>query len=126
MEKKHLVFVYGTLRQNHSNHHLMRDAYFYGIGRTCDKYTMYIKAGYPFVTSIEASYPITGELYAVDDDTLVVLDKIEGHPRYYTRRAITVNVEGVEYDAWMYFRDPQGKLVPTGDYNDAEQKDVVS
>lgn len=40
MEKKQLVFVYGTLRQNHGNHHLLGDAYYYGIGHTCDKYTM--------------------------------------------------------------------------------------
>jgi len=119
MEKKHLVFVYGTLRQNHSNHHLMGDAYFYGVGSTRDKYTMFIKAGYPFVTSIGSSYPIIGELYAVDDHTLAVLDKMEGHPRYYTRREITVEVERAEHAAWMYFRDPQGKIMSTGDYNDA-------
>jgi len=80
---------------------------------------MFIKAGYPFVTSIGSSYPIIGELYAVDDHTLAVLDKMEGHPRYYTRREITVEVERAEHAAWMYFRDPQGKMMSSGDYNDA-------
>src|SRR5689334_20254909 len=85
MERQHLVFVYGTLRQSHSNHQLMGDAYCYGIGRTRNKYAMYIAGGYPYVTSLEARYQIVGELYAVDDDTLDKLDKMEGHPRYYTR-----------------------------------------
>jgi gamma-glutamylaminecyclotransferase len=125
MEKKHLVFVYGTLRQAHSNHQLIGDAFCYGVGSTREKYAMYITGGYPYVTSTEACYPIVGELYAVDDDTLDILDKMEGHPRYYTRRQIVLDVEGVEYTAWMYFRDPRGRLMPTGDYNDVIGKNDV-
>jgi gamma-glutamylaminecyclotransferase len=124
MENKHLVFVYGSLRQNHSNHRLMGDAHCYGVGRTCDKYAMYITGGYPFVTSTEARYQITGELYAVDDDILDIVDKMEGHPLYYIRREVVIDVEGVEYVAWMYFRDPHGRLMTTGDYNDAVRNDV--
>lgn len=116
MEKQHLVFVYGTLRQASSNHELMGDAYCYGTGSTREKYAMYIANGYPYVSSREACYPIIGELYGVDDYTLDILDKMEGHPRYYTRRKVIVDVEGMEYIAWMYFRDPHGTLMPTGDY----------
>jgi gamma-glutamylaminecyclotransferase len=119
MEQKHLVFVYGTLRQAHSNHQLLGDAYCYGTGSTRDKYAMYITSGYPYVISTEARYPIVGELYAVDDETLDKLDKMEGHPHYYIRREIIVDIETVEYRAWMYFRHPQGTLMPSGDYNDA-------
>ncbi len=78
---------------------------------------MYVAGGYPYVISTEARYPIIGELHAVDDETLNVLDRVEGHPHHYTRREIKVDVEGSEYMAWMYFRDPHGILVPTGDYN---------
>jgi len=119
MEQQHLIFVFGTLRQARSNHQLLGDAYCYGIGRTRDKYAMYITSGYPYVTSKEARYPIVGELYAVDDATLEKLDKMEGHPHYFKRREIIVDVEKAEYTAWMYFRDPQGTLMPTGDFNDA-------
>lgn len=119
MKQQHLLFVFGTLRQDHSNHQLMGDSYCYGIGSTRDKYAMYVTSGYPYVTSKEARYPIVGELYAVDDDTLDKLDKMEGHPHYYTRREIVVDVGKKEYIAWMYFRDPHGVLMPTGDYNDA-------
>jgi len=116
MKKQHLVFVYGTLRRVQSNHKLLGDAYCYGTGSTRDKYAMYISGSYPYVTSTEARYPITGELYDVDDDTLDKLDKMEGHPRYYIRREIVVVVEGIEHIAWMYFRDPHGTLLPNGDY----------
>ena len=116
MKKQHLVFVYGTLREDQSNHKLLGDADCYGTGRTRDNYAMYIAGRYPYVISTEARYPIVGELYAVDDDTLAQLDKMEGHPRYYNRREVAVDVEGIEYLAWMYFRDPQGTLLPTGDY----------
>jgi gamma-glutamylaminecyclotransferase len=116
MKEQHLVFVYGTLRQVQSNHKLLGDAHCYGTGSTREMYAMYVSGGYPYVISTEARYPIVGELYAVDDATLDTLDKMEGHPRYYTRREIVVDVEGMEYSAWMYFRDPHGTLLPTGDY----------
>lgn len=118
MEKKHLVFVYGTLRSGHSNHHLLKDAYCYGTGSTEAGYAMYLISGYPYVTSSEARYPIVGEMYAVDDDTLKTLDRMEGHPRYYERRETTVIVDGNRHIAWMYFRDPQGMLMQNGDYNE--------
>jgi gamma-glutamylcyclotransferase (GGCT)/AIG2-like uncharacterized protein YtfP len=117
MKNQHLVFVYGTLRQSQSNHKLLGEADCYGTGSSREKYAMYITGSYPYVISTEGRYPIVGELYAVDDDTLAKLDKMEGHPRYYTRREIAVDVNGIEYLAWMYFRDPHGTLLPTGDYN---------
>lgn len=118
MEPKHLVFVYGTLRKGHCNHHLLKDAHFYGIGMTEGLYAMYLKNGYPYVTSTEYRYPIVGELFAVDDDTLGVLDKFEGHPRHYERRESPVRAGAEPYVAWIYFRDPPGVLMQSGDYND--------
>lgn len=119
MENNRLIFVYGTLRQSHGNHQLLKDARFYGVGATKDNYSMYIAGGYPYVISSEARYPIVGELYAVDDETLEKLDKMEGHPHYFERREVIVIVNEMEYSAWMYVRYPHGKLMPTGDYNDA-------
>jgi len=118
MERKHLVFVYGTLRIGHSNHHLLKEAYCYGTGSTDASYAMYLVSGYPYVTSSEARYPIVGELFAVDDDTLKTLDSMEGHPRYYERRETPVTVCEDHHVAWMYFRDPPGLLMQSGDYNE--------
>jgi len=118
MEQKHLVFVYGTLRNGHSNHQLLKDAHCYGVGSTEASYTMYLISGYPYVTSTETRYPIVGELYAVDDETLNTLDRVEGHPRYYERRETTVIVGNDHHVAWMYFRDPQGVMMQSGDFNE--------
>jgi gamma-glutamylaminecyclotransferase len=119
MEHKHLVFVYGTLRQSRGNHQLLVGAHFYGIGNTKQKYAMYLVGGFPYVISTEQRYPIVGELYAVDDEILKKLDRLEGHPIYYARTEVVVIVETVEYSAWMYFRDPKGTLLQSGDYDDA-------
>lgn len=118
MKRQHLIFAYGSLRQGHGNHHLLEGAYYYGTGRTLNNYAMYMVSGYPYVTSSEARYPITGELYGVDEDTLEKLDKMEGHPRYYVRKETAVLIKGEPFSAWMYIRDPQGILMVSGDYND--------
>ena len=118
MEKEHLVFVYGTLRQGHRNHQLMGGAHCYGVGSTCDMFAMYIVSGYPYVTGAAERYPIVGELYAVDGEMLEKLDKMEGHPHFYVRKEVDVEVGGEEYRAWMYVRDPPGTLLATGDFND--------
>lgn len=117
METKHLIFVYGTLRTGHSNHHLLKDAKNYGAGNTVENYTMYLANGYPYVNSYEPRYPVVGELFGVDDSTLTLLDKMEGHPRHYERKETQVTVEGKQYTAWMYFRNPPGVLMQNGDYS---------
>jgi len=119
VERQHLVFVYGTLRQGHVNHHLLKDAHCFGMGCTVSNFTLYLISGYPYVSSKENRYTIVGEMYAIDEDTLDKLDKMEGHPRYYVRRETAVIVGGEQYSAWMYFHDPPGMLMPTGDFNDA-------
>jgi len=109
--------VYGTLRSGHSNHHLLKDADCYGIGHSVENYAMYLTSGYPYVTSHESRYPIAGELFGIDDSTLSMLDKMEGHPRYYERKEVTVTVGDTQYTAWMYFKDPAGVLMQDGDYS---------
>ena len=117
MEQQNLIFVYGSLRNGHCNHHLLKDAYCFGIGSTEGSFAMYLVSGYPYVTASESRYPIVGELYGIDDDTLKLLDRMEGHPRYYERREIPVLVEEIRYIAWLYFRDPPGVLMHSGDFD---------
>jgi gamma-glutamylcyclotransferase (GGCT)/AIG2-like uncharacterized protein YtfP len=95
----------------------LKDAGLYGIGSTVKSYSMYLISGYPYVTSFESRYPIVGEVYGIDDDTLSILDKMEGHPRHYERREIAVVVDDVKYSAWMYFKDPPGVLAKNGDFS---------
>jgi|TARA_R110000744_G_scaffold372683_2_gene484457 gamma-glutamylaminecyclotransferase len=110
-----LVFVYGTLRQGHANHFIMRPTVKIGAGLTNDKYAMYV-AGIPFLVEDEQVSKIKGELYAVDETTFEILDVLEGHPKWYERKKVDVTVEGIEHNAWVYFNEKQGSLNKSGDY----------
>lgn len=117
MDSLHLIFVYGSLRQAHVNHQLLKNASYHGVGSTVKKYSMYISGGYPYVICSEDRYPIVGELYSVDGSTLDQLDKMEGHPHYFVRREVGVIVGEAEYSAWMYVREHHGRLLSSGDFN---------
>lgn len=63
---------------------------------------------YPAVRLISNGYPITGEIFSVDDDTIFEqllkdLDQIEGYPNLYDRVVTTVNMDdGTQIDAIIY------------------------
>ena len=102
--RKALVFVYGTLKKGFMNHSLIESSEFLGGGRTEEKYTMHhsFDRKIPFITK-EPSYYITGELYNVSTIMFAMLDCLEGHPHWYKRDLIIVNIEGKQYRTWMYF-----------------------
>lgn len=84
----HRVFVYGTLKEGHLNHHVMQrfgtskklevEAFIEGI--------MYTLGVYPAV--IEGRGAIKGEVWLVDDKTLKLLDQLEDHPDFYERKIV--------------------------------------
>ena len=111
------VFVYGTLRNGFHNHFIMNPTFNLGKGLTKEKYAMY-ESGIPFLVEDEPLVRITGELYMVDQTTFEILDILEGHPKWYTRKKVDVIVEGEDHKAWVYFNEKQGTLIKTGDYAD--------
>jgi gamma-glutamylcyclotransferase (GGCT)/AIG2-like uncharacterized protein YtfP len=47
---------------------------------------------------------VKGELYMVDEPTLARLDRLEGHPQFYSREEIRISAgAGAECMAWAYF-----------------------
>jgi gamma-glutamylaminecyclotransferase len=115
-----LVFVYGTLKKGFSNHRLLAGSEYLGTAQTVEKYAMY-STGTPIVLKEEAVSPIHGELYRVNEETLVALDSLEGHPDWYRREEINIYVDGeqgrYQETAWLYFSlDKRGDLVPEGKY----------
>jgi len=112
----HPVFVYGTLRQGLSNHHLLAAARCVGPAQTRHRYALYVDS-YPKVVAQEAVAAIHGEVYLVDGYTLALLDDLEDHPFTYRRQQVPVLLaDGEEIMAWLYFHpQPSGVLVPTGD-----------
>ena len=98
------VFVYGTLKQNYGNYHVMERAKGIKIcdAVTKDKFVMG-GGGIPYVVKVgEPKHQIKGELYKVFN--MQPLDDLEGHPTFYRREKIEVICEnGKKQTAWIYF-----------------------
>tara|TARA_Y100001963_G_C6628802_1_gene375274 strand:- start:260 stop:655 length:396 start_codon:yes stop_codon:yes gene_type:complete len=100
---KKLVFVYGTLKFGFSNYRLLWDSKLIGRGITTKKFALY-EAGIPFVMEHESDTEIYGEVYEVDEQTLAILDSLEGHPYMYERKRSNVRlINGENCMPWIYF-----------------------
>jgi gamma-glutamylaminecyclotransferase len=108
----HTVFVYGTLKHGYGNHRaFLQDSEFVGKGVTVRPFLMKTTTGFPVVFETnQQGHPVSGELYEVNNDTLRGLDSLEGHPNWYRREEILVDVEntGIQQSAWMYIGQPHG------------------
>jgi gamma-glutamylcyclotransferase (GGCT)/AIG2-like uncharacterized protein YtfP len=81
-----LVFVYGTLRTGLRNHHLLsKEKLVCPKSNTESLGRLLVFYDRPFLLFDEKKYTIRGELYRVSSTTLGLLDKLEGHPRWYIR-----------------------------------------
>jgi len=95
--KKKLVFVYGSLKKNFDNHHVIEKAKYKCKAKTLKRFDMFEEdyANYPYLlerTTIK-SHNIKGELYEISrHDILNELDKFEDAPNYYERRTIKVKI----------------------------------
>jgi len=110
---KHLVFVYGTLKKGNQIRGLdsFGNAEFLGIAFTTDSlYSLYNLGSFPAVT-FDGHNSIHGEVWQVDDQTMDILDSIEGYPNFYNR----VKVSTTKGNAWIYYIPDISK------YSSAEQ-----
>lgn len=98
------IAVYGTLKYNYSNYlYYLSDSYFVGSGETKDKYPLVIN-GLPFLIEKKGlGHNVAVDVFKVTDDTLARLDKLEGHPRWYKRKQIPINIGGSIVKCWIYF-----------------------
>lgn len=105
------VFVYGSLRKGMLNHQVLETIGVLYIGeyKTTNNYFMVgLKSkAYPYVVNEDINNnlvkgPIYGEVYAVSDEVLSHLDKLEGHPYSYTREIVNVNNEEQILRAYIY------------------------
>jgi gamma-glutamylaminecyclotransferase len=100
--KQHLVFVYGTLRQDEVNHDLLAQARFVAEGRTEPSFELFDLGSVPAM-STGGETAVLGEVYAVDDATLARLDRLEGHPSFYQRTQIRLD-DGHEVETYLMDR----------------------
>ena len=95
------LFVYGTLRAGRGNHFLLNGAQYLGVRHTQPKFTMVSCGGFPGVLG-SGDTSIVGEVYEVTNpDQLRQIDRLEGHPDWYTRTPITT-IEGDEVEIYLY------------------------
>ena len=134
MNQMHTVFVYGTLQRGCSNHGLLVGSQFLGAAVTEDDFVMRTlvdaqgRRGIPFVGRDIPLGPVHGELFAVDDRTLVQLDQLEGcvpddpDASWYRREKVAVRIgdSGEVHQAFIYLHErPASPLVASGRWRDA-------
>ena len=110
-----LVAVYGSLRAGLHNHPVLGtcSANLQGQDRI-GGFDMYSMGSFPFITHGEGE--ITIEVYRVDPDTFIRLDRLEGFPSFYNREVVDTKYGR----AWIYFIDGRDtshyQPVPNGDW----------
>jgi gamma-glutamylaminecyclotransferase len=116
LRPEHLVFVYGTLRQEEVNHDLLVRARFVAEARTEPCFELFDLGPFPAM-SADGETAVCGEVYAVDDATLARLDHLEGHPRFYQRTRIRLD-GGQEVQTYLMDRARMRgcELIPSGDW----------
>ena len=97
--KQHLVFTYGTLLRGEVNHDLLARARFVADARTEPCFELFDLGHFPAM-SAGGQTVVRGEIYAVDDATLVRLDHLEGHPTLYQRTQIRLD-GGQEVETYL-------------------------
>ena len=120
------LFVYGTLMQHFPNNYILRTSTF--ISKTeihyKGKMLASINDAFPAVVDNPDTDPtlhtIKGEVYEVDEHTLITTDRLEGHPNWYRRiKATTIDNQEIEFYAMPYNKDDYfSKIpeVPNGDW----------
>ncbi len=113
-----LVAAYGTLRKGYGNSRLVdRGNNHVGTGITVEDYRM-TSSGIPFVSKNNPVSKIVVDIWKIDSNQLAQVDGLEGHPNWYRRELIDVNVNNSIMKAWLYFNEQSrgNTLIENGDY----------
>lgn len=99
-----LVAVYGTLKKGYSNYnHYLTSSKFVGKGETKEKYPLVI-SGLPYLIEEKGKgHNVEVDVFKVSSGVMGQLDRLEGHPNWYRRKQIDINVKGKVLKCWIYF-----------------------
>ena len=120
----HKIMAYGTLQRGFVWHErLLKNqpgSKFIGKAVTLDRYYLFA-SGIPYLskTGPGRGTKIHGEVFEVTDEQLERLDRLEGHPNWYTRTPIKVSIRrqaAIEVEAYFINTQPTCALVESGDY----------
>ena len=131
------VFVYGTLRPprldtvaDDSRYYAQIEQYVEATVPACvSGAQMFDFGSYPGV--IQGKGAVRGDLLTVRPKALQVIDRIEGHPMFYTRTRVDVQIEAKSTKAWIYWAPKEMTIgrrqIKNGDWllrRDAELSEV--
>jgi gamma-glutamylcyclotransferase (GGCT)/AIG2-like uncharacterized protein YtfP len=99
-----LVAVYGTLKRGYSNYNrYLTTSKFVGSGKTKDKYPLIIK-GLPYMIEERGKgHHVEVDIFKVSDAKLQDLDGLEGHPHWYRRKQVPIQMGNRTLNCWLYF-----------------------
>lgn len=99
-----LIFVYGTLKRDGSRSAALRDQQFIAEVQTLPRYRLYDCGSYPGLVEADDGLSIHGELWSVNPECVVRLDRIEAvEEGLYERRAVRLLNPHDEADVQTYF-----------------------
>lgn len=112
-KRRHLIFVYGTLKRGYLRHSLLKKPYYVGEGWTkFSHYHMEYTKGknpFPVVTRRREGHAIHGEVFLVPPESIVCTDFYESNGMYYDRIRTPVEItnannlkEPLVMDCWVY------------------------
>lgn len=113
------VFVYGSLRKGESNHRLLAvpgARLIMAKARTEPGYELRELGAFPGMVRGGAG-EVIGEVYEVDEATLAALDRLEGHPGFYTRSPVALE-DGTAVEAYLLSPEQVSgrRLILSGDW----------
>ena len=99
-----LIAVYGTLKKGYSNYYsYLTNAKHLGRGKTQDKYPLLVE-GLPYMVDKKGvGHNVVVDVFKVSDMQLQKIDQLEGHPRWYKRKLVPINMNNRTLNCWVYF-----------------------
>lgn len=117
MKNMQLLFTYGTLQHGNSRHWLLTKFGAENLGPATTVVPAILKDGGEFPLMLKLSDAqkknlpvgaalVSGELYYVSPELLTKLDKIEGHPEFFTRSKVLIQHASQPFEAVCYLITP--------------------
>ena len=98
--RKHAVFVYGTLMRGEQAAHMLAQCEYIGEF-TLQDYALYQVSYYPGIKEVPGAYVI-GEAYLVDDACIKDMDEYEDEGTLYLRKKVQIRNEQASMETFVY------------------------
>jgi len=102
------IFVYGTLKRGHGNHHYLAGQRFVSEACTLPLYRLHDMGGYPGMIRDDRGVAVEGEVWEVDEDCLTRLDLLEDIDGGEYER-VSIKLEGECVEGYIYLRSVEGR-----------------